>query len=253
MKSIYIIGIFFICNLIFLAYNLYQKHTLTQGINTVVESVALNPTEKNTNEIIESQEAPDTIEDTIHAMSEDAIVQEELYQNMYNDFKQIKDYQWYAEYIETYPQLLVLVYAVRREDKKTYIKFYDFIYEKTKKEEKYFSDIEMLVGQKYPDMDTKEGFLKIMWEHYDTVVDDEFSFKPIFGDGPLHIALSNDDIETAKKHCDASQISGVNDETKEECYNYIYAYRATIENNLCDQIVGKYQKNVCVWALQEGY
>lgn len=172
-----------------------------------------------------------------------------FFTSMYDSFKDIKNYEGYKKYIQKFPELLPVIYAVRMNDKESYLKFYGFIFDKVFEEKTYISDIKKQFGE-WPEDELKQKFLAALGDHYDTVVANKFAFDSSFWDGPIHIALTKDSIEQAKKNCDVSKISWENDSSKLECYDYAYQYRATSKNNYCEEVDSVFQKRVCLWFLE---
>lgn len=221
------------------------------------------------------------LEELIYNMDE--INSLSLFQDMYSDFQKLENYTDYEEYSVIYPKLLPALYAVKSEDLEMYKKFYSFLFDKIKQEDIFFADIKQMVWeyearQKQSNeqeivweeesinetaplsekqkaiksnQEVKDIFLSIIEAHYDSVISNNALYNGEYGDGPLHIAVSWDTVEDAKRNCDASGVSWVDEGTKQECYNYIYHYRATSENQLCESIEGKYQKEICKWYLEK--
>lgn len=214
-------------------------------VDTVISSVDTTPERYTYSGSLEIEEH---MENLVYRIDEES--DEIFFKDFYNWFKALNDYDAYKKYSKKYPELLPVLYAVREKDKQLYIKFYDFTFDKIYEQGEYIGDIENLVGEVKNKQELKKKFLEILGQHYDTVISGKFEFSTDFWDGPLHIALSNNSIEEALVFCDNSGISGINDDTKKECYDYVYQYRATKENALCEKLQSVYQKRVCKWFLQ---
>jgi len=65
---------------------------------------------------------------------------------MYDGFRALKTYDDYKKYIEKFPELLPVIYAVKLQDKENYLKFYSFIFDKVYDDKIYISDIETQFG-----------------------------------------------------------------------------------------------------------
>ncbi len=172
-----------------------------------------------------------------------------FFDDMYIKFKELQSYKDFKKYIQTFPELLPVIYAVKFGDKEEYLKFYGFIFDRVFEEGKYVDDIIAQVGEWTPE-EMKSRFLDVLGDHYEKIVSWSFSFTKDFWDGPIHIALTNDSMDDVKKNCDESAISGENDSTKAECYDYAYQYRATEENKLCEKVQSFYQQRVCFGFLE---
>lgn len=163
---------------------------------------------------------------------------------MYNDFKNLESYWEYKEYIEKYPELLPVIYAVRLEEKDVYLKFYSFLFDKILDEGADMQDMQdMTWGLQWEEL--RQSLLKIFEVHYNTLIEGNLEYTGQFWDDPLNIALSYGEIEETKWFCDSSSISWVDESTREECYGYIYQFHATHENRLCEQVESWYQAKLC--------
>lgn len=217
----------------------------SQIIDSVISGIDTSP-ERYT--YSESLEVDEHMENLVYRIDEKS--DELFFHDFYNWFKALNDYDAYKQYSKKYPELLPVLYAVREKEKDLYIKFYDFTFDKIYEEGEYFGDIESLVWKVKNNEELKERFLEILAGHYDVIVAGKFEFNTDFWDGPLHIALSSNSIDEALEFCDSSGISGVNEDTKRECYDYVYQYRATQKNALCDKVESTYQQRICKWFLQ---
>ena len=168
-----------------------------------------------------------------------------FFKDFYDWFTDLNEYYQYKQYAKKFPELLPVIYAVRLKQKDEYIKFYSFIYDKIEEEWIYMDDIIGLVGD-VPEDEVKVKFLEILWSHYESIIGWGFMYSSDFWDGPIHIALSENTFDEVKQFCDTSFISGLNPDTKRECYDYARQYRAQNEWD-CEAVESLYQKRVCKW------
>lgn len=196
----------------------------------------------------EALATPDNLEDIIHRIEPKE--KKKLFIDMYESFKKLETIQEYEAYVQKYPELLPVIYAVRLQDKEMYIKFYGFLFDKVEREGIYLDDVKKLVWNNLEWAELKKWFLDQMREHYEDIISGNFTFNTKMGDDPLLIALTSDSVETALQNCDSSEISSVDISTQAECYGYVYQYRATPENTWCDMVESEYQSLICTWFLQ---
>lgn len=170
-----------------------------------------------------------------------------LFDDFYTAFDNLKTFEDYKEFSKKYPSLLPVIYAAKLEDRENYTKFYDFIFDKLLEDNipEYIDDLREINGGQWEWEDLRKPFVDFMNEQFSVIVQWKTKFNFELWDGPIHIALSADDGDTAQKNCDNSKISWVDKSTRRECYSYVIHYRATDWGELCELLPNRYDMWIC--------
>jgi len=235
---------------------LYYRETSNEIIDTPVDTDIV----WGTGEVFEVQENSLSLEDALemdmHIYNSYHFVDNtedmKAYDDFYSKFIALQSYEDYKAFSEKYPELLFVIYAAKNRDKENYLKFYNFIFSKVLEENipQYISDLKEIWGSELEWEELRQPFMDTIESQYDIISTWTNPFSLNLWHGPIHIALTADSLEEAKQHCDEWDISWVDELSRQECYNYVLHYRATDENNYCDQLFGEYDIAICKSYLQ---
>jgi len=178
----------------------------------------------------------------------DTSTEENIFDDFYDAFLDLNSYEEYKTYEEKYPSLLPVIYAAKMRDKETYLKFYNFIFDRVMEEQipQYIADLEAIEwAEGLSGEGLRDPFIAHIDKHYEIIATWTNTFNFWLWAWPIHIALTGEDLKTAMSNCDNWGISGIDDLSKQECYNYSLHYRATAENNYCDEFIAEYDTAIC--------
>ncbi len=249
MNKIHIILFLLITNLI-LAGVLYYREVISPWVSpeNIIDSASGSEVtfieEKNLT-LEDALELDAHIYDSYHLVDKNQ--NEKVYENFYNEFDALESYEDYKKFTQKYPALLFVIYAAKNKDRENYLKFYNFIFNKVLEENnpKYIQDLKDIWGDNLEWEELREPFMETIASQYEIISSWTNPFSLNLGHGPIHIALTADSLEEAKKHCDEGEISWVDELTRQECYNYVIHYRATKNNNYCSELFWEYDRAMC--------
>lgn len=176
----------------------------------------------------------------------------DVFKAQYEWFKKISTYEDFKNYKQKILNYDLVVFALRLNDKDSYLKFYMF-----RLEEMLASwDAQVLQrlksalwgGELSPD-EMKSKLSDMMSKAFDKLVVwlslQQKKDQNMYTGDPLEAALTTDSISSIEQFCKLGSPAG----WVVDCLNYSYIFRATKDNKLCDKIKWADEKRSCLWFL----
>lgn len=161
---------------------------------------------------------------------------------MYNAFESSDGIEDFLSFHEDFGGDLILVSSIKMKDQDMWNKYWTGMYEyyKVQNDETFLNDIKEF-GE--TNEEREEWILKFTKALYTEIPTNDIS--KITKTGPdVYLHFNTFPIEENIKLCTTIAKEGENDYTS-SCEDKVYFYRATPENNLCENINDVYKKRVC--------